>query len=187
MREQELKLAKVKKSCNTARKVAKAFMIFFIVCAVLCLASAGIMYGFKNEINNELKTAVENGDENIKIDIEDFETGVFSFEVDQQKMIDNGSYAETFAIYVILAAVVCVSMAIIFGLIQRIFILIDEDGSPFGEKVLKKIKTIFIAIAIICGLEIGLGLGLFLGLFFWCLYCIMDYGATLQKEIDETL
>ena len=187
MREQELKLEQVKKSCNTARKVAKGFMIFFIVCAVICIAGAGIMYGFKNDINNEIKTAMERGDESIHIDIDDFESGVFSFKVDQDKMIENGTFAETMSLYVLAAAIVCVSVAVILGLVQKIFIVMDEEGSPFGENVLKRIKAIFIAISIIVGLEIGLGIGLLAGLLFWCLYCILDYGATLQKEIDETL
>ena len=52
MREQELKLEKVKKSCNTARKVAKGFMIFFIVCAVLCIAGAGVDI---SEVNRFIK------------------------------------------------------------------------------------------------------------------------------------
>lgn len=187
MREQELKLEKVKKSCNTARKVAKGFMIFFIVCAVLCIAGAGIMFGFRDDVNKEIKAAIERGDESININIEDFESGVFSFKVDQDKMIENGTYAETMALYVLTASIVCISVAIILGLVQRIFTVMREEGSPFGENVLKRIKAIFIAISIMVGLEIGLGVGLLAGLFFWCLYCILDYGAVLQREVDETL
>ncbi len=37
MREQEAKLANVKKSCEVARKVTKVFSILMIIATVLCL------------------------------------------------------------------------------------------------------------------------------------------------------
>lgn len=187
MREQEEKLAKVRKSCDTAKKITKGFKILFIVCSVLCLLSAVALYGLKSNINESIIQTEKTHPGSFELNIDEIETGILSLNLDEDEIIASGTYAESFALMCAFAAVVCAVMAVIFGLIQKIFVLIDEEGSPFGEKVLAKIKRIFIAIAVIVGLEVGLGIGLFLGLFFWCLYCIMDYGSALQKEVDETL
>lgn len=187
MREQELKLEKVKKSCDTAKKISKGFKVLFIVSSVLCLVGAGIMFGFRGQLNESIAQTQITNPGNFEMNLDDIRTGIISFAIDEEEVISKGTYAETYSIVCVIGAAACIAMAVIFGLIQKIFDLIDEEGSPFGENVLSKIKKIFIAIAVIVGLEVGLGIGLFLGLFFWCLYCIMDYGAALQKEVDETL
>lgn len=188
MREEELKLEKVKKSCKTTKKILGIFKTLFIVCAIICLAGAGICYGFKDQINTELSKQAETGNmEHLDINDQDFGTGVFHMEINKEEMIASGEYAQTFAIMCFFAAAMVAIMAVLIALIQKIFVIMEEEESPFSKAVLLRIKRIFIAVAVIMGLEVGIGIGLFLGLFFWCLYCILDYGYALQKEVDETL
>lgn len=187
MREQELKLEKVRKSCQTAKKITGALKILMIVSAILCFVGAGVLFGLKDKVNEVLVSQEQNQPGSIEINDMDFESGLLAFDIDVDEMKAEGTYAENFAIMCIAGGVVLIAMAVIFMLIQKIFIIIEEEESPFSEKVLNKIKKLFIAIAVIMGLEVGLGIGLFLALFFWCLYNIMDYGYALQKEIDETL
>lgn len=187
MREQELKLEKVRKSCNTARKIAKVFKIIMIVATVMCLVAAGCLFAFRGQLNDEIKSVNEIKPGTVTIDDMDFQTGFFHYEKDINEIIANGTYAESFAEICLMGAIAVAVFAVIFALIEKIFVTIDEEESPFTEKVLKTVKKLFIGIAVIMGLEVGIGLGLFLGLFFWCLYCILDYGFALQKEIDETL
>ena len=54
MREQEQKLANVKKSCDVVRKVSKVFSIAIIVAAVLTLISAIGLLAAKDQINSNL-------------------------------------------------------------------------------------------------------------------------------------
>lgn len=187
MREQELKLQKVRKSCSTAKKVAKVFKTLMIVAAVFCVVGAGILFAFKDKVNDAAKAANEARPGSVSIDKMDFNTGIFSYELDEEDIEARGAYAEASAAMCVFGGIMTAIFAVIFGLIQKIFVTIEEEDSPFTQKVLTTIKKLFIGIAVIMGLEVGIGLGLFLGLFFWCLYCIMDYGFALQKEIDETL
>lgn len=187
MREQELKLEQVKKSCNAAKKVAKVFKIIMIVFAVLCFISAIGLFAFKSQINESARLANEINPGTVSIDRMEIQSSVFHFGFDAEQMEADGDFAEAGVIACIMGTVLLSIFAVIFGLIQKIFVTIEEEDSPFTQKVLSTIKKLFIAIAIIIGLEVGIGIGLFLGLFFWCLYCIMDYGFALQKEIDETL
>lgn len=187
MREQELKLEKVRKSCNTAKKVAKAFKIIMIVATVMCFVAAVGMLVFNGQINEEIAKANLVNPDSVTIDDMDFQTGIFHYDMDPQEIRESGEYAQAFAIMCIAGGIAVGVFAVIFYLIQKIFVTIEEEESPFTEKVLITVKKLFIGIAVIMGLEVGIGLGLFLGLFFWCLYCILDYGFALQKEIDETL
>ncbi len=187
MREQELKLEKVRKSCNTAKKIAKAFKVLMIVAAVMCLVAAVCMFAFKGQINDGIAKDNSINTGSVTIDDMDFQTGIFHYDMDAEEIAKSGEYAQAFAVMCIGGGVATGVFAVIFFLIQKIFVTIEEEESPFTENVLKTVKKLFIGIAVIMGLEVGVGLGLFLGLFFWCLYCILDYGFALQKEVDETL
>lgn len=187
MREQEVKLERVKKSCSTAKKVAKVFKILAIVFAVMCFLSAGFLFAFKGQVNEAIAQENEINPNSITIDKLDIESGVFKFDMDENQIAESGEYAQAFALVCIMGGIVLTIVAVIFGFIQKIFVTIEVEDSPFSEKVLKTVKRLFIGIAVVMGLGIGIGIGLFLALFFWCLYCILDYGFELQKEIDETL
>lgn len=188
MREQELKLENVKKSCNTAKKVAKVFKILLIVCAVMCLVSAIFMLVLKGQINDGIASTNATNPGKVSIDKMDFRVGsILSYEMDTEKIAAEGTYAQAFALMCGFGGIMSIFVAVVFTLIEKIFVTIEREESPFSPKVLSTVKKLFIAIAVIIGLESGLGAGLLMGLFFWCLYCIMDYGFALQKEIDETL
>ena len=54
MREQEAKLANVKKSCEVARKVTKVFSILMIIATVLCLIGGITVFAARNYINDNV-------------------------------------------------------------------------------------------------------------------------------------
>lgn len=187
MREEALKLEKVKKSCSTTKKVLGIFKVLLIVVSVICLVGAGICFGMKKQINTAVGKEVEAGNvsaENFNMDLTN---GIFHYEINEDEMIASGDFATPIALTCVFAAVMVAVMAVLFALLQKIFVIMEEEESPFSPAVLQRIKRVFIAIAVIMGIEVGIGIGLFLGLFFWCLYCILDYGYALQKEVDETL
>lgn len=189
MREQELKLEKVKKSCNTAKKVVGIFKTIMIVASVICFVAAACVFAFRSEINTEIaKQVSERGEETVfSISDIDIHTGLFYYQSDMHELIEEGNYAEAIVTAVVCAGVAVLAFAIIFTLIQKIFKIMDNEETPFCDSVLRKIKKVFIALAVIIGLEIGIGFGAILGLVFWCIYSILDYGYALQKEVDELL
>ncbi len=197
MREQEQKLANVKKSCDVVRKVSKVFSVAIIVVAVLTLISGIALMATKDEINSNLVFDQVTRQINIVGDTAGFvtmdevavdvETGLFSFNFDGMKFITQGKFAELFALYCITATVICVCMAGIFITIQKTFEFIKNSETPFDEKVLKRLKAVFVAMTIVLGLLSGLGTAIVSGVIFWSVYCILDYGYVLQTEVDETL
>ena len=106
---------------------------------------------------------------------------------DFDDFIENGNYALVCIIYCIFGGVLLTILTVIFSIIANIFKDIENSESPFTPSVLSKIRKMFIALVIIMGLSVGIGLAVMLGLILWGVYCIMDYGAALQIEVDETL
>ena len=197
MREQEQKLANVKKSCDVVRKVSKVFSIAIIVAAVLTLISAIGLLAAKDQINSNLvfdqatRQIYAAGDPSGFVTMEDVavdvETGIFSFNYDGMKLINQGKFAELFALYCGMATVICIFMAGIFITVQKTFEFIKNSETPFDEKVLHRLKVVFVAMTIVLGLLSGIGTAIVSGVIFWSVYCILDYGYVLQTEIDETL
>ena len=187
MNEQKMKLDKVKKSCRTTRKVVNVFKVLFIVCAVVCFLGAALCGGFRKQIDRGIQTSIEKGYGTFETDDLEIHTGIISMNRDFDDFIENGNYALVCIIYCIFGGVLLTILTVIFSIIANIFKDIENSESPFTPSVLSKIRKMFIALVIIMGLSVGIGLAVMLGLILWCVYCIMDYGAALQIEVDETL
>ena len=189
MREQEQKLANVKKS--------KIFGIIMIVVAVIMIVGGIVLLATKNQINSNLVFDSVAGQINIVGDASDFislddvtidiETGFFSFDYDGMGLIREGKFGELFALYCFTGALVCGVMAGIFITIQKTFEFIKNSETPFDEKILKRLKAVFVAMTIVFALLSGIGTAIISGVIFWSIYCIIDYGYVLQTEVDETL
>ena len=197
MREQEQKLANVKKSCDVVRKVSKIFGVILVVITIITVVAGIVMLATKNQINSNLVFDEIGRHINVVGDTSDFisledvtidiETGLFSFDYDGMSLIKEGKFAELFALYCFMGAFVCAIMAGIFITIQTTFEFIKNSETPFDEKVLKRLKVVFVAMTIVLGALSGIGTAVLCGVIFWSIYCIIDYGYVLQTEVDETL
>ena len=85
------------------------------------------------------------------------------------------------------AGLACVLVAVIVTFIKKIFVVVREENSPFSKKAMKQIKTGFIVMTIAALLTMSLGVAIVTGFILFCIYAILEYGAALQNEIDETL
>lgn len=193
MREQEIKLANVKKSCSTTGKVAKVLGILMAVIAVVMLAC-------KSNINSSIKTEEvsgkvvayvfsENGTELFSLEqVEDMgKHGILGMFNVVGILMYKGMAAEALAVTFFSTAVTIAILAGIFIIIMKVFKLIENSDSPFNGDVMKKLKTAFIIITVYTLFAVGLGAAALAGVVFWSMYCILDYGYVLQKESDETL
>ena len=192
MREEAMKLEKVKKSCNITAKVSGILEVILIVCAILCAISAVSCFAFKNQINEGIITVSANSSQEDFVkslqSLDDAKLGGFlSFTFHTEKMIENGEYGQVIGIFCVVGAFTCAMVAIVFGLLSRVFKTIKASDTPFDEAVLKKIKKMFIVISVDILLLSGLGEAALAGLICWSIYNILDYGFTLQKQYDETL
>ena len=188
MREEELKLEKVKKSCNITAKVSQVLEVILIVGAILCVVGAACCFGFKDEINSTISSSVDMS-ENFMTSFENSSDigGLITFSFNPERMMSAGEYGQVAAIYCIFGGVICAMVAAVFDVIRRIFKIIKTSETPFTEAVLKKIRVLFIIISVEILLMVGLGDAAIVALICWSIYNILDYGFTLQKQVDETL
>lgn len=192
MREEELKLEKIKKSCNITAKVAFALEIILIVATVLCVVGGSICFAFSSQIDQGFAVAMSQADKEemvgsfASVDETSF-GGLLQFTFNTDNLIENGEYGKVSGTYCFVGAAICAMVAVAFDMLRRIFKTIKTSETPFEEEVLKKLKVMFIVITVEILLMSGVGEALILGLICWSVYNIMDYGFTLQKEIDETL
>ena len=200
MREQEIKLTNVKKSCNSARLVAKVLGIIMTVLSIIMVLGGVVVMFLKNQVNGSL--SVQNANDMsaaIVIDevgkeifsVEEFNQlgkfGFFGFMNMPKILVSQGKIAEAICWLFFTAAISIAISAAVFFLIMNLFKLIKNSETPFDQQVMKKIKTLFIVLTVMALLYIGLGVAVLTGVVFWSIYCVMDYGFVLQKEADETL
>lgn len=186
MNEQMIKLDKVKKTCNIAKKIVSVFQIICIVATVLLLIASAFVFMAKDQINQSIADYNATSDSDMNISVSNY-SNIVTFSINEDAVKSSGEYAQAISAMTLYGAVITGLFAIALTFVRSIFATISASDTPFDHTVLSKLKKAFVAIAIIITLETGLAIGLSLAGFFLCIYYIMDYGFTLQKEIDETL
>ena len=197
MREYEVKLANIKKSCNTTRKIANVLGVLMAVVAVAVLVGGVLIFAYRDDINKNAVVENINGKTVAHICGDD---GTELFELDNLGIqialgsvsftgvfANKGMVAEGLGVGCFIIAVVLAVVAGIFILIMNVFKVVENSDSPFSEEVMKKLKAAFIIITVFTALAVGIGPAVLAGVVFWSIYCILDYGYVLQKEADETL
>lgn len=192
MSEEALKLEKVKKSCKITATVSHVLETILIVGAVLCMLG-GIICLFNNKGINQSIAQMSTQQEmtefinNTNVFDDASIGGVLKFTVHMDQLIQDGEYGIIYAIFCFFGVVICGMTALVFDMIRRIFKVIRTSETPFSEKVLKGIKVMFIVICVELLLMSGLGSAVLAALIFRSIYNILDYGFTIQQQIDEML
>lgn len=190
MREEAMKLEKVKKSSKITATVAKVLEVMLIVGTLVCIAGAIICFCMNDQINEGYEQIISTDQDAMELTkaMDQIEVGgVLSFSVTTEKLIAEGQYGQAAGIMCLAGALVCAMVAAVFAIIKRIFQTINVSETPFDEKVLVKIKRLFIIISIELLLMVGVLEAALTALVCWSIYNILDYGFTLQKQYDETL
>lgn len=173
---------KVRKSCGTAKKITRFFAILMIAAFALCVIGTAATLAFRSQIDT---TLAENADratfDNIEIN------GILSFRLKVDRLVEAGEYGKAVTLYCVFGMAVTALIAGMFHCLNKTFITIETSESPFTDKVLKTLKTVFILFTVMAGLFCGVVPFILIGVACWSVYCIMDYGITLQEEIDETV
>lgn len=177
MNEENVKMKQIQKSSKAALVVSNISKIFMIVGFVICLASGFIVFRFRQEVNEMLANAVEQGaDEGLK-EVE---------EIVGRAVVEKNQGAEALAVYLLVTAVALICMAVVFHFVAKTFKNIRESYSPFQPQIVKNLKISFVLITVLA-LKSSLLIGLLIGLAGWCVINIFEYGCELQKQSDETL
>lgn len=183
MYEQKEKLERVKKSCETSRKIIKVLQIIMIVLAIV--TALGAVFCLMNHAKIDQVLAPYK--DNITVTNINYNNGFIYYDTDLEHLAKLGHYGQIIGDVLAFAAVSCLIVSIILGLCKKVFIQVLASDSPFSPEVLRMLKKVFIIIVVLTLLSKGFGLALIVGLAFWCVYRIMEYGAALQEEIDDTV
>ena len=100
MREEELKLEKIKKSCNITAKVAFALEIILIVATVLCVVGGSICFAFSSQIDQGVAVAMSQADKEemvgsfASVDETSF-GGLLQFTFNTDNLIENAVFVDS--------------------------------------------------------------------------------------------
>ncbi len=195
------KLQKVRKSCHMAGIVAKIMFVICVVSTVCCFAGGVSILAARNQVEQAIESANENGS-NIRFGKQ---IGIFSvdmFHIDSgmlsgdnvesdipavQAALNQAPNSVAMGIEIIAIGFLVLALAVAVYQLVALFRVMEQEDSPFSEKVQKRMLVALIIITVVLALSLGVGAGILGGFVTWTIYTIMDYGRLLQIQSDETL
>lgn len=91
------------------------------------------------------------------------------------------------AIDCIEGAVTCAITLVLMNLIKSMFLKLENADSPFNTELNGDLKKSFIGITILVLINSTVVVALIVGLVLVVVYYLYQYGASLQKDVDETI
>lgn len=197
MNDENIKLAKIKKSCHLGKIAARIFCIIGIVGCVCGLIVGIGMFVKAETLEPQMQRLVDDGKItpsrdfigsvqmfNIDgIDPEDWESDIPAV----QEALDNHPYTIIYGTYALMAGGVLAVLAVLMSIISGTFGLIEKEDTPFTDKVIKRVTIVMGVISGLMLVSASAAFGIVGALVTWVVYNIMDYGKTLQIQSDETL
>ena len=190
MNDENIKLAKIKKSCHLGKIAARIFCIIAIVGCVCGLIVGIGMFVKAETLEPQMQRLVDDG----KITpSRDFIGSVRMFNIEGidipavQEALDNHPYTIIYGTYALMAGGVLAVLAVLMSIISGTFGLIEKEDTPFTDKVIKRVTIVMGVISGLMLVSASAAFGIVGALVTWVVYNIMDYGKTLQIQSDETL
>ena len=204
MNQENVKIRRIKRSCNVASIVTRILFMVCVVASVILVITGIVMIANRKNMNAQMQSAIENRTEvDVQrkvggLNIHLFNIAPGSIDISKYGEIDSSipalkeimnetPYSLSLGFTLLSAGFNVVLLTIALFQLYSVFDLIKKEESPFTPKVLKKLLIALIVIDVILLLSVGIGAGAIGGLITWALYSIMDYGRVLQIQSDETL
>ena len=213
MNEENIKLQRVQKSSKAASIVSKILFILCMVATVLALLTGILMIANRESIDKQILESAKQGQSVNASGRVDLKLGPVQFASVTPEDLENGNLANAVAgdltsdipalqtffdenkdSFSVVYGVYCLGMSLAIAVltlalyfIHSAFSVINKEGNPFADKVLKKILVSMIAISVALAFTAGMGFGILGGFLTWVIYTILDYGRTLKIQSDETL
>lgn len=197
MNQEKIKLEKVKKSCGAVRKVAVILTIILIVGCVMSAISSVAIFSMGNEFDTMVHQAEEKGviDDGVTVGKSFSLIKIDNYDIDNvetdsawlREKLDNAPLSIIYGIYTITIAVTTGLLAVAMSIISKSFKIIEEEDSPFTDKVIKKMTLAMIILSVLIACTTNTAFGILMGFLTWAIYTILDYGKVLQIQSDETL
>lgn len=194
--EENVKIAKIKKSSAVGKKICVILTIIAIIGCVCSAVASIAIFSMGKEFDKEVQKGIESG-----VISEDNEFGsvkmininvgsvkkVHSDIPALQKILDEQPYAITYGFYCFIMSVACAVVTVMLKFVGSVFDLIIKEDTPFNDKVIKRVVIVMIVLSAVMLFTMSAGFAALGGITTWVVYTIMDYGKTLQIQSDETL
>lgn len=197
MNEENVKLAKIKKSCRIGKKVSTVLFVVLLVGAV-CMLIYGIkVFADGKKFDDQITSAqaagiISTSDEfgsasAVNINLGSLPSTLHSDIPSVQAALDDHPYSIVYGSYITFAGVVMIIISVMLLLVRSVFALVEKEATPFTAKVKKRVTIILAVISALFLFTAGSGLALIGALVTWAVNAILDYGISLQRQYDETL
>lgn len=197
MNEENVKIARIRKSCRVGKKVSNILCIVAIVGCVCALIGTIAIFRMGKNFDVKFNEAKEAGMVSttseigsvalFKMNLGNIPTDLHSDIPAVQEMIEDHPLCIIYGSYSLIAAIGAAILAVMLKLTSSVFALIEKESSPFTDRVRKRVTFVLIATAVLLCFTAGAAFGGLCALIAWAVNAILDYGKTLQTESDETL
>ncbi len=194
--EENVKIAKIKKSCSVGKKICAILSIIAIIGCVCAAVASFAIFGMGKEFDNKVQQGIEAGIINSEnefgsvkmININVGTVKKWHSDVPAlQKILDEQPYCITYGTYCLIMSIFCAVCTVILKLAGSVFELIIKEDTPFNDKVIKRVVIVMIVLSAVMLFTVSAGFAALGAITTWVVYTIMDYGKTLQVQSDETL
>lgn len=197
MNEENIKLAKIKKSCHIGKIISTivlALSLFMLVVGIwggIKVLSMG--KAFDDMVTKDTYTGVFSSSNNagsvavIDVKFSSLPLDLRSDIPAVQEALDDHPLSVIYGSYILSMSVIMLAVVALVFLVRSVFAIIEKEGNPFTTKVKKRIKVVLIATSVMLFLTSGTGPCILGILIMLAVNAILDYGITLQTQSDETV
>lgn len=194
--EENEKLEKIKKSCNTGEKVTNVIFVIAVACSVICLIMITLIAMKTGEFEAWVQKGIDSG--YIKTESSVGSVSTFNISIINpntihsdvkaiRDVLETRPYSLIFIIYCSVGCFILIVLAVMMKLIGSVFRIIREEDNPYTDKAIRRIVTVMIVASLVMFFSPGTVYGIMGLITTWVVYTILDYGKTLQIQVDETL
>ena len=197
MNEENVKIAKIKKSCHTGKIVSNVLCIFFVIGFVAAVIGGIMILAEGKEFDERIQLTEDMGyidsadrigsarlyNINIGFVPENIESDIPAI----QEALNDHPRSVMWGSYMLIMGLAFAVVAVLSKIVSSIFALIEKENTPFNDKVKKRVTIAMIFTTVILFLTTGTPFGVLFILLTWVVRSILEYGKTLQIESDETL
>lgn len=188
VKEQSKKLENVKTSITKVRKVLQVLTTITKVGFILCIVGVILAGVYAKPLNKAIQQSVQEGTGIFTVEVSnEFVGGIVKGDMDLQQLADKGEYATVIMITVSINAAMLLIMYVIMKKLIRSILEIEKSETPFSKSILASFKQVFILVSIMVGIMSDVSVLITVIVVFVCIYKIIEYGITLQDEIDQIL
>ena len=197
MNDENVKIARIKKSCHVGKILSNILCIIFAVVFVAGIAGGIMIFAEGRSFDERLadqqaRGVIDSSDRFVAARAFDFNLGIVPENIESdipaiREALADHPMSVVYGTYMIFIGVIFAIVAVLSKLVSSIFGLIEKENTPFTDKVKKRVTIAMIITTAILFLTTGTPLGVLFALLTWVVYTVLDYGKTLQVQSDETL